>query len=62
MTTWILTLALFSNDNGWYIKEYSSEKACQAEMAQLIKKTKDNADIKAIGCVNKEVLASLDND
>ena len=49
MTAWILTLALHSSPHGWYVKEFASEKACQAEMKNLIKSTKDNDDIKEAG-------------
>lgn len=54
MTTWILALALFSNPNGQYVKEFSSEKQCVAEMKKIIKSNDDN--IKAIGCINSKLL------
>ena len=54
---WVLTLALHSSPHGWYVKQYESEQACVAEMKELIKQTKDNPDVKGIGCVNQNLLA-----
>lgn len=53
---WILAISLYSNPTGYYVKEYVSEKQCVSEMKKLIASTKDDDNIKSIGCVNSEIL------
>ena len=54
--SWILALALFSNPNGTYVKEFASEKQCVAELKKVIAKNQNNDNIKSIACVNSDLL------
>lgn len=53
--SWILVLALNSNDAGNYVRYFASEKACVTEMKSFTQKNADDKNIKYVGCVRADL-------
>lgn len=52
--SWILVLALYSNDTGNYVRYFPSENACVQELKKFTQSNANDANVKFVGCVRAE--------
>lgn len=58
---WILALALYSNPNGVYTQEFSTEKECTSAMSKLVTKLEktDTSNVKSISCLPEDTFEEV---
>ena len=55
--SWILAMALSSNPDGLYVRNFATEQECVAEMNRLVKANASNPLVDGIACLNKRDFA-----
>ena len=60
--SWLLVLSLFSNPDGNYVREFTTEGQCRTELSKFVNKNRENTDVKYVACIATAVALNEEED